>query len=485
MQTILAYGNSIIAIAFILGSCIFVHELGHFLSAKLCKMRIEEFMIGFPPRLLSFKRGETKYGIGLLITGGFCRIAGMEPGQEQVEGGFYTRPRLQQAFVLVAGAAMNVLLGAVAFMLVGLIWGMRVGDVVPPTVDRLVTGDTPARASGLQPGDQIAAVDGHDDSLEITEVKPGSLAERLGMAPGDQILAMEPLVGDVPVEATEGDAPPRIKGIGVPTDVVHRLPQMGEYAKLLFYAAPPPGSDEPGTSGWFVAPVSLLRPPGGDLTDERVAEHWGVEFASLGYLGLQQYIASRPDLLLTLTIARDDVEMQVQVTPKASVQEVADEDDSGKLVTSYRTVGQIGITFASKREYNAGKAIYGGLKDSVTLLGAMLGWLWDVVTGQSEFGAKGIIGMAAIAHEGSRVGWDQVLNLCGLISLNLAIINLLPLPVADGGRLVMIGYEAVVRRRMSSQREMAWLVAGAVFFIGLFIFLAFKDVFNLVKYNAP
>ena len=115
----------------------------------------------------------------------------------------------------------------------------------------------------------------------------------------------------------------------------------------------------------------------------------------------------------------------------------------------------------------------------------MLGWLWDVVTGQSEFGAKGIIGMAAIAHEGSRVGWDQVLNLCGLISLNLAIINLLPIPITDGGRLVMIGYEAVVRRRMNSQREMAWLVAGGVFIIGLFIFLAFKDVFNLVKYNAP
>jgi len=93
--------------------------------------------------------------------------------------------------------------------------------------------------------------------------------------------------------------------------------------------------------------------------------------------------------------------------------------------------------------------------------------------------------MAYYAHKQAQIGWDAVLNLCGIISMNLAFINLLPIPIADGGRLVLIGYEAVVRRRISSRREMAWLVAGIVFLVVAFGAITFKDVANLIRYNAP
>jgi regulator of sigma E protease len=133
--------NSVLAIAFILGSCIFVHELGHFVAARLARMKVEEFMIGFPPRLFSFVRGETRYGVGLIIFGGFCRIAGMEPGKEDVEGGFYTKPRLSQAGVLLAGAAMNVLLGIGLFTFSGIWWGIPQKEVSPPTIDSLIRSE--------------------------------------------------------------------------------------------------------------------------------------------------------------------------------------------------------------------------------------------------------------------------------------------------------------------------------------------------------
>ena len=78
-----------------------------------------------------------------------------------------------------------------------------------------------------------------------------------------------------------------------------------------------------------------------------------------------------------------------------------------------------------------------------------------------------------------------MVQLCGIISVNLAFPNLLPIPITDGGRLVLIGYEAVVRRRISSRREMAWLAAGAVFFVCIFLAVTFKDVWNLIRHHAP
>jgi regulator of sigma E protease len=119
------------------------------------------------------------------------------------------------------------------------------------------------------------------------------------------------------------------------------------------------------------------------------------------------------------------------------------------------------------------------------IIKGIVGMIYRLLKREGRFEGTGVVGIAYIAHEQAQIGWDAVLGLCGIISMNLAFINLLPIPIADGGRLALIGYEAIVRRRVSSQREVAWLVAGLVFFVVLFALVTFKDVWNLIRYHAP
>jgi len=463
MPVLGSMANSVLAILFILGSCIFIHELGHFVAAKVARMRVEEFMIGFPPRLLAFRRRDTRYGIGLIPFGGFCRIAGMEPGQEVVDGGFYTRPRYAQALVIFAGAAMNVLLAIGLFTLTGVIKGVPIDYLNPPMIDSLVSGETPARRAGLQAGDSIVALDGNRQCLEITEVRPGSLGEKLGLQPGDSIYR----AGD--------------RYVAVPADLLEAA-RTAE-GPVAIRVMPP----FEGAQGETVEPEVITRSreqlgiPKGAPPETDLAKVWGVTFASLTVEPTRLYVMERPNRPIRMTVRRNGLELDLLVTPKAETVQMQQEDGT----ISREEIGQIGIVFGAVRRYDVGYAVQTGLRDSEAVVVGVAAMIYRVVSGKGKFEGTGVVGMAYYAHKQAQIGWDAVLNLCGIISMNLAFINLLPIPVADGGRLVLIGYEAVVRRRVSSRRELAWLVAGAIFIVAVFGAITFKDVWNLVRYHVP
>ena len=461
-QVLDSVANSILAIVFILGTCIFVHELGHFVAAKLAGMRVEEFMIGFPPRLVSFTRRNTRYGVGLVPFGGFCRIAGMEPGQEAVERGFYTRPRYWQAIVIAAGAAMNVLLAVGLFTGIGVINGVPVAYVSPPEIDSLVRGETPARRASLRPGDSIVALDGNRCSLEVTKVRPDSVAADLGLAEEDMLYR----VGE--------------KYVAVPGDVVAAVGDTHGPVTLKVMPAAGPGGAAPEPKV-ISADRSELGLPEPLPADADLAELWGVEFGPLSVEPTRLYVMERPNKPIRVIVLRDGREHELTVTPKPETVQVEEED--GRVVRE--EIGQIGIVFAAVRNYKVGFAVRSGIEDSQVIVKSIAGMIYRAVKGESKFEGTGVVGMAYYAHKQAQIGWDAVLNLCGIISMNLAFINLLPIPIADGGRLVLIGYEAVVRRRISSRREMAWLVAGIVFLVVAFGAITFKDVANLIRYNAP
>lgn len=468
MESLLSVAaNSILAIVFILGSCIFVHELGHFVAARLAQMRVEEFMIGFPPRLFSFVRGGTRYGVGLIIFGGFCRIAGMEPGNEQVEGGFYTKSRLSQVIVLTAGAAMNVLLGIGLFTFSGIWWGIPEQEVSPPTIDALIQGNVPARKAGLQPGDEIVALDGHRESLKIREVKAASIATRLGLRPDDFIYAID------------GEE------VAVPQELAQRLQQGKGQASIMVDPATSTDETTEGEPKEIKAAREDLRVPKGPPPAEALAKLWGVEFWPMQVSTTQIYVGKRPEQPIEFTVRRGGREIKLTVTPEAKSVPTQVEDESGKARTVHETIGHIGVTFRFWRDHSPRRAIRLGLESSLGVIGGVLRMFWETITGKAEFAASGPVGIAYYAAEHARIGWDAVVELCGLISVNLAIINLLPIPVTDGGRIVLVSYEAIIRRRVSSQREMAWLVAGAVLIAALFLFMTFKDVLNLAIYHAP
>ena len=178
LETILSGLNGAAAVVVILGLCIFFHELGHFLVAKLSRMKVEEFAVGLGPVLGGIRRGETLYAIRWIPFGGMVRIAGMEPGERDVERGFFTRPVPLGIATIVAGVFMNVVLAMGLFFIVTLWRGMPVPDAHGTFVDMTLRGQ-PARAAGLRPGDQLLSVNGETQSLLVKQKCTGTLHNAL------------------------------------------------------------------------------------------------------------------------------------------------------------------------------------------------------------------------------------------------------------------------------------------------------------------
>ncbi len=182
------WANQIFWVVFILGLCIFSHELGHFVAAKLSRMRVKEFAFGFGPLIKGLRWGETTYAIRAVPFGGMVDIAGMEPGEEDVPRGFHTRPRWQRFMTIIAGVLMNVVLAMVLFSVINVFHGVPIANSRAVIVGKVMP-ETPAEAAGLQTGDEIVAVDGNQYGLQIASVEPGSLADQAGITPGYFILS--------------------------------------------------------------------------------------------------------------------------------------------------------------------------------------------------------------------------------------------------------------------------------------------------------
>ena len=335
---------TIVGAVFVFGIIVMIHELGHFLTAKACGMRVDEFAIGIGPNVLKKQKGETLYSIRLLPLGGFNKIAGMDPSEEAGERGFNRKPVWQRFIVIAAGATFNFLLAIVIYFFVFAFHGTTVPSHEPIIGD--IMAGNPAATAGIQKGDKIVSINGQS----IQEWK----------------------------------------------DITTALQGHSNH----------------------VISVTLDR---------------------------------QGEILSTTVIPRESGERAV-----------------------------IGINpVTTVTQYSIGESAIRALSHTGNTLVEMIQGLWSIITGQSKGDVAGPIGVAQMAGQVAQHGFISLLLFTALLSLNLGVINLLPIPVLDGGHLVLLILEGMTGHKLPEKALQYIQMTGVGLLLLVFVYSTFQDILRL------
>jgi len=429
--------TGIIAVAIGLGVMVLVHEWGHFVIARLFGVRVEVFSIGFGPRLFGFKRGPTDYRLSALPLGGYVRMAGDNPAEERKgdPDEFLSKPRWQRVLIALAGPTTNFLMAVVLTAALFMHGGEQPSYADKPVVVAGVVKDSPAQKAGIQPGDHIVSFGGVKDptwdrlALELALSAPGH-SEPVTIERNDQLITTSVESQPQPFTVIGYPAEPVIVG-----SVAHGLP------------AEKAGLKE------------------GDVI---VAASGQKLMAPSQFSEIVQQSAGNP---MTLEILRDGQPQTLQLRPIWG--------DPGDGMPRW----QIGITFrfvTSPRRYSPPQALVKATQFHIVLANKLIYLVGELFTGRVSL--KQVQGPLGIVQESSRAakrGFGDLISLMALVSLNLAILNLLPIPILDGGHILMLAIEGLLRRDLSLKIKERFVTVGMVFLLLVFLIVMYNDVLRL------
>jgi regulator of sigma E protease len=441
-----------------LGALIFIHELGHFLVAKAMGVGVERFSLGFGPRIFSFRRGETEYCISIVPLGGYVKMTGEEAhGEDAIHPAteeppvdpaksFATKPLWARALIVFAGPGMNFVLAAVIFSVVFAAVGV---PVLEPTIGR-VTPDSPAAQGGLRPRDQVVAIDG----------KPvehwGEIEEAVTRANG------RPLTLTIERDGVRQDV--TVTPRKVPVRTPFNEPAEAWSIGARPYLPPVVGEVRPG----MPAAEAGLQPR------DRIVALNGQPIETWDELA--EMISTRADETLTLRIERGGSGMDVTVTPRVEVERDA--------LGNETKVGRIGIATATSQSFKRSDpltALARGVARTWDVTAITVVSIWKLITGTipaSNIG--GPLQISMVAGQQAQQGLVSYAFFVALISVNLAILNLLPVPMLDGGHLLFFAIEGVLGRPLSlRKREIAQQIGLALLLL-LMVFALFNDLTRLL-----
>ncbi|MBZ5558901.1 MAG: RIP metalloprotease RseP [Acidobacteriia bacterium] len=427
--------TTLLAFLFVLGVLVFVHELGHFLAAKRVGIRVLKFQLGFNPTVLSFRRGDTEYGVGALPLGGYVKMAGENPDDERTGQAdeFLSKSKWQRFQVLIMGPTMNILLAFVLTAIV-LFQGVEKGayEDQPPVVGVVAAGSPAARAD-VRSGDRIVSVQDHAvGTWEQFFVAIGSRPNRevtLVLLRDGQELSRK-----VTTVQLAGAGRLEIGDIGV-------LPNVHPHLRSIT-----PG--DPGDKSGLKAGDVIVATDG-----QPVTFHWQ----------LRETIAKHPDQTITLSVLRDGVARSIPVA-----------------VGKHGTVGWLGVIPVDDNvtiKPGVAQAIGMSAQRNVEYGGLIFQTLWGLLTREtSPRQLMGPVAIAQLSGESAQLGWMSLFSLMAMISLNLGILNLLPIPVLDGGHIFIMGLEGLVRRDFSIRVKEKMLLAGLVVLMMLMVTVIYNDL---------
>lgn len=517
--------ESLVVFILILGVLVTFHEFGHFIAAKLSGMKVEEFAFGFGPRLLTlFRRRETEYTIHAFPLGGFVKITGMEPGEEDIADGFQAQSLWKRALVIFAGPLFSFILGAVVLLFLGVYWGFQdfsqpqpiVGSVSPKSEaaridlhagDRVLELNGIKITNGIQMTQLVHSLPGQDVSIlidrdgtklpakqarpkwrfsylgadwsfmesnqaKVAGVEKDSPAAKAGIEQDDELLAIngEPINGgSAMADAIKRAGNRRIdvaldrKGKTVVTSVTPDV----QWVRLAGVKWMFPGADAVEEEG--------RKAEEGIRTNDVLVSINGQKIRS-GEEMLKAIDAAKGKPL-SLVLDRENAEGKITTRPiSVSPTSVS----SG----SYTAVGLLGFTPAPKLVKTGFSQ---SIKQGFVIIGRMVQLLTETLTTKKiKTDIGGPVMIARVTESSVALGPYWVFIELGSLSLSLAIVNLIPIPaILDGGHLILLALEAIRKKRLSRSQMAAMQMVGIAFIGILFVIIFVSDIQKIIGGQVP
>jgi len=424
--------TTLLAFLFVLGVLIFVHELGHFLAARRVGVRVLTFSLGFGPKLVKVVRGDTEYCISAVPLGGYVKMAGESPDDPRsgAPDEFMSKSKWERFQILIMGPVMNILLAVVVLAIV------------------------------LAQGAEVPAFE--DKSPLVGDVEKGSVAEKAGIQRGDRLLTIAgeevPTWNDVGMAVAtkpNRDIPITFSRDGRTQSVTVRPVAQGKY--------------EMGDIGVLPDVSPHVRSVvSGDPADRAGIKAGDVVVAVNGERmvfarHLAEAISKNANNQIDLLIRRGGAEQHISVTPQLRGDR-----------------GLIGVSISEEtRTFKPGpmEAVWLSIKQNASSSGLIFKTLAGLFTGSTSVRQlQGPVGIAQLSGESAEAGWVSLLSLMAVISLNLGLLNLMPVPVLDGGHILIMALEGVARRDFSMQVKEKMLLAGFLVLMVLMVTVIYNDL---------
>ncbi len=445
------------AVVVVLGVLIFVHEMGHFLAAKAVGIQVLRFSLGFGRPLLSWRRGETEYWISWLPLGGYVKMAGLE--DEGIAGGleggkadvpvdparaFDRQPVWKRTIVILAGVTMNVVFAFCVYA--GIAATVGSPELASTEIDSVTARALPPGAEALATlkfGDRIVRVNG--DTVRSWN----ALLDHLLMGPTE-----------LRVDVAGRDAPLRVR---LPNG---SLATRQAVAQALVRLDPPRlGILEPGRPAIRAGlkPGDVLLKANGDTLRS--------------WTDVLHAVWTSPDKPVRFDVLRDGARLQVTVVPEAKTET----DSASPRPKLYGAIGAGQDPPTIHVREPLGRALVSGLEETWARALVVVGFLQGLVMRETSVrDVGGILTVGQISGQVARLGLDWFLTFLAFFSVNLAILNLLPIPILDGGQLMFLIAEAVRRKPLSLKLRMVLTQVGFVVLLAIMILALTNDALRIL-----
>ncbi len=434
--------QNIIWLLVLIGIMILIHELGHFWAARYFDVSVEVFSFGFGPRLFGFRRGETDYRFSAVLFGGYVKFKGDQPGEEGAEDphGLMAKPRWQRLIISFAGPFMNIILA------IGLLTGLfmvkyqKLAEPEQRAVIGHVVKDTPAAKAGLQEGDRIVKIDGEKDptwdDISLKEISSAYRPLRVTVERG---------------------------GRQFETDVT---PVLDEKSGIGYSGWSEKGQTEVGhiSSGMPAEKAGLKK---GDVLLNANGQPINSTFK------LQEVIEAAGGKPVNLRVERDGRQQDFEVQPAYSNMDGRSRwmigvglDQKLNIITTKLPLPEA-FTEAVRQNVKGASLIYQFLRGVLERR-------------MSPKQLSGPIGIARLSGDAAREGPSAFVQLMSMVSLNLAVFNLLPIPILDGGVIVLLLVEILIGRDLSIPVKEAVIKVGFVFLMVVTVFVLYNDISKIL-----